>query len=113
MVGNEKSNGNRCKDYPLLHCPQKCRGERKAGTGVSERCHRTLARKPRAADGDAKDQAAAEADASARFYDTLRGSAVLNPRETYTAPREVLSDRVVHGEPPVSDNGPEVVDGES
>ena len=113
MVGNEEGNGNKCRYVSGLYCQPKCRGFGPAGTCISECGDFILEGKPFSPDGDAKDKTSAEAGAAAGFYESYRGRTLSVESPKDAAPREVLPDRVVHGQPPQRDNGPQVVDGES
>ena len=113
MVGNEEGIGHKCTLLPGICRAAKSWGVCEAGTCIFERRYSALARKSRAAHGDAKDQAAAKAGAEAGLHDAGRSCKVSLVRKTDTPSGEVLSYRVVYGEPPQRDNGPEVVDGES
>jgi hypothetical protein len=113
MVGREERNRNRCHLDPGLYCPPECGGVRSPGVGIFECGHFSLAFKSRAPDANAEDQASAEAGAKARFYDQIRSGAVSLGGAENPPPGQVLSNRLVHREPPERDNGPEVADGES
>jgi hypothetical protein len=62
MVGNEKGQRHRLCLVPGLYCASECRGISSPRVGVFECRYRSLALEPRSIDGDAKDQAPAQAD---------------------------------------------------
>ncbi len=113
MVGNETDSGHFCRRLQAVCRSKACSILRAAGAGLPECRNPALEGKPRPADADTEDQAAAEASTPAGLHDPERGGEVLMARQTHSTPCKVLSVGVVHGEPTQRDNRPEVVDGES
>lgn len=113
MVGNEKGYGHQCRFVPGIHCGSACWGFISERVSVSECRYLTLEGQSLSYDGNTQDQVAAKAAAQAGFYDALRGGPFSVEGAANISPSEVFHHRMVHGEPPQRDNGPEVVDGES
>jgi hypothetical protein len=113
MVGNEESKRHQCPFYKGVYCPSGCRGVSPKGIGISERCDWALAIKSRPANGRAKNKAPAKARAASGFHDQGTSGSFSLARTAPITLGEILSHRLVHGEPEERDNGPEVVDGQS
>ncbi len=100
MVGNEERNGHKCRFMPNLHCLSFGGSLCEAGACILECSYKSLEGGPCPDDGDAKDQATAEAAAEAGFHDPLGSRALSMAREAYAASGEIFPDRLVHGQPP-------------
>ena len=113
MVGNEEGKRHRrCYMSSVCFWPE-CRSLIKEGVGIFECSLAALESEPRADDADAKDQTAAEAAAEAGFHDAFGSRPLSLGCAQNPPPSQVFYHRLVHGEPPKRNHGPEVVDGES
>ena len=113
MVGNQARHRNYCRLMPSLCIPSECRGFGKEGISIFECRHWALASQSFAAYASTKNQTAAEAYAASGLHDAIRSGAFSMDSQKDATLGEILSGRLVHGEPSQRDNGPEVVDGES
>lgn len=105
MVGNEESDGYLCDFVSGIRCPPGCRGFGSTGACIFKRSHKPLEGEPRADDANAEDQAAAEADSEAGFYEPKRSRPFLMARPENTPSGSLLPDWLVHRIKAERDNG--------
>jgi hypothetical protein len=112
MVGNEESDGHQCWLLPGLYCPPQRGGVGTSGACFPECRHPALEGEPCADDGDSENQTPTQADTSAGLHDEGTSGSFSLARTAPITLGEILSYRVVHGEPEERDHWIKVVNGQ-